>query len=115
MASPKKHNLGVFAAGEIPFPIDHRFTALAVPIPLTGFTAFVYIEGPEGDVVLGQGIVTITDAPNGLVRYVWDEDDMQLAGKYRMLIWVDDPDNRFASDLIVWEVYDGPGPTPEGI
>lgn len=115
MANPKKINLGVFAAGEIPFPIDHRFLALGVPIPLTGYTAWVYIEGPEGDVVLGAGTVAITNAPEGLVRYTWNEDDMQLPGKYKMLIWVDSADNRFASDLIVWEVYDGPGPTPEGI
>lgn len=115
MASPKKINLGVFAAGEIPFPVDHRFVASGAPINLTGFTAFVYIEGPEGDVVPGTGNVTITDAVNGLVRYTWNEDDFLLAGSYKMLIWVDSDDNRFASYLITYDVYDGPGPTPEGI
>lgn len=113
MANPKKLNLGVFAAGELPFPVAHQFLVSDEPIDLTAFTAFVNIEGPDETVTLGQGTVSIDDAANGLVSYTWTEEDFRGVGKYRMLIWVESVANRFASDLIVYEVYDGPGPTPE--
>ena len=110
----KKINLGTFAAGEIPYPVEHQFTQQNTPIDLDGFTTFVNITGPDEATSLGAGAVIVIDEPNGIVRYTWVEDDMQFPGKYQMLIWVDDTatPNRFASDLIVFEVYDGPGPTP---
>jgi hypothetical protein len=114
MASPKKISLGVFAAGELPFPVAHQFLSNEAAVNLTGYTAFVNIEGPDGDAVLGQGLVVVSDLLEGIVTYTWVEDDFQSVGKYRMLIWVDNDVNRFASDLIVYETYDGPGPTPEG-
>lgn len=114
MASPKKISLGVFAAGEIPLPVVHAFKyADGDPIPLTTYTPTVYIEGPEG-VNAGQGTLTVVDAMAGTLSYTWHEDDMQTPGKYRMLLWIEaaDESTRFASDLITFEVYDGPGPTP---
>lgn len=112
MASPKRINLKVFAAGEIPYPVAHTFLdSSGSAIDLTGWTAWVEIEGPDG-VTAGAGAVGTAQATNGIISYTWDEDDMQEPGKYRMLIWVADGINRFASDLIQYEVYDGPGPTP---
>lgn len=113
MANPKKLNLGVFAAGEWPYAVAHQFTSNDVPVDLSPFTAFVNIEGPDETVAVGQGTVAIDDPLNGLVSYTWVEDDFKGVGKYKMLIWVESSSNRFASDLIVYEVYDGPGPTPE--
>lgn len=113
MASPKKINLGVFAAGELPYPVAHQFIADDLPIDLSGFTAFVNIEGPDETVTVGAGVVSIDNPSQGLVSYTWTEEDFQGVGKYRMLIWVQDGTNRFASDLITYEAFDGPGPTPE--
>ena len=113
MANPKKINLGVFAAGELPYPVAHRFVSNEIPVDLTTFTPFVNIEGPDETVAVGQGTILVTDAADGIVTYTWVEDDFQGVGKYRMLIWVENGTNRFASDLIVYECYDGPGPTPE--
>lgn len=113
MAKPRTINLGVFAAGELPYGVAHRFLRLGQPIPLHTFTAFVYIEGPDENAVLGQGVVSIDDPDDALVSYTWTEEDFLGIGKYRMLIWVENPANRFASDLITYEVYDGPGPTPD--
>lgn len=112
MASPKKINLGVFAAGEIPYPIEHTFKVNGVAIDLTVWSAFVVIEGPNETGTYGAGQVLTDEADEGKITYVVAEADMQDTGKYRMLIWVEDGVNRFASDLILFEVYDGPGPTP---
>ena len=111
MAGPKKINLGVFASGELPFPVVHLFKRNGLAVNLTGYTTFVLIEGPDTEVNYGQGVATITDAAAGEVTYEWVEGDMVDIGKYKALIWVDGP-FRHASDLIIYEVYDGPGPTP---
>lgn len=112
MARPKSISLKVFAAGEVPYAIRHQFLdELGVPIDLDGWTCWVELEGPEGP-TLGTGDVAIIDASNGVVRYIWAEADMVAPGKYQLLLWVTDTVNRFASDLITYEVYDGPGPTP---
>lgn len=112
MASPKKIFLGVFAAGEIPYPFLHTFKDSAdVAIDLTSFSPSVTAEGPDVG-PYGQGTVQVTDAAAGEVTYTWVAGDFQDFGKYELLLWVYDGTNRFASDLITWEVYDGPGATP---
>lgn len=111
MARPRTINLGVFAAGELPYPVVHRFTVDGGPIVLTDWECWTAIEGPDG-LELGTGATMIVDASDGAVQYTWAQDDFQGIGKYRMLIWVDNSINRFASDLIIYETYDGPGPIP---
>ena len=114
MAKPGVIFVGVFAAGELPFPFVHTFNDFnGNPIDLSGFTPAVYIEGPDEAGNYGTGAINLL-APNsdGMVQYTWAEDDFQDVGKYEMLLWVDDGTNRLASDLIKYEVYDGPGPTP---
>lgn len=112
MASPKKINLGVFAQGEIPYPFQHTFLdSTDVAIDLTAFTATVSVDGPDVG-PYGQGVVAKTDAVNGIVQYTWTSADFADIGKYKLLIWVDDGTNRLASDLVEWQVYDGPDYTP---
>lgn len=117
MASPKKINLGVYAAGEIPASLVHVFKDNdKVPIPITGWTLKGFrITGPDGSTA-GLGDYSITDAPNGEVTYTWVNDDMQVAGKFSGVMWiqnaVSNPTIRLASDLFMWEVYDAPGNTP---
>ena len=109
----RKINLGTFASGEIPFPVLHAFKRGDSAVDLTGWTPFVMIEGPDETVTYGNGVVTIDGSPTlGVVMYEWDSADMVDFGKYRMLIWVEDGTYRLASDLVIYEVYDGPGPTP---
>ncbi len=105
--------IGVFAAGEIPFPFAHTFNDFqGNPIDLTGFTPTVEAEGPDENGTYGAGSVSVTDAVNGVVTYTWVAGDFVDVGRYELLIWVDDGTNRLASDLVKWEVYDGPGATP---
>ena len=71
MANPKKNNLGVFAAGEIPFPFVHTFKTTdtsgnKVPIDLTGWTASITFAGPDENGTYGTGTLAITDAANGV-------------------------------------------------
>ena len=116
MPTIKKISLGAFAAGEIPGPIVHTFLDKnGTAIDIDGWTVLgFYVEGPEGDVDMGNP--TITDGPNGVVTYEWQADDLQVPGDYSGLLWVQNtvsnPSLRLASDRFVWTVEDGPGPTP---
>ena len=113
MANPKKHNLGVFAAGEVPFPLEHTYKdANGTAIDMTGWSVSVTAEGPEDTGSYGAGTVVFTDEAGGVAEYTWAATDFIDVGKYTMLLWAEDGTNRLASDLFVWEVYDGPGDTP---
>lgn len=106
--------LGVFAAGEIPYPIVHTYKDKdQQPIDVTGWTTWVEITGP-GALTYGTGSIILLDPSNGKVQYTWAEDDFQDIGAYQVLLWVENPGQtvRLASDLVKYEVYDGPGPTP---
>lgn len=114
MAKPVTIFLGVFAAGELPFDFQHTFKdANGNAIDLTGYTPTVEFEGPDVG-PYGQGTVALdADPTTGIVQYSWHVDDFQDVGKYEFLIWVANATPyRLASDLIKYEVYDGPGPTP---
>lgn len=117
MANLRKIQLGAFPAGEIPAPIEHQYLTYAREvIDISGWTVLgFFIEGPDGPHIT-VGPPAITDGPNGKVTYIWGPDDMQVSGEYSGLIWVQDtstnPNLRLGSDLFVWSVKDGPGPTP---
>lgn len=115
MATIKKIQLGAFAAGEIPFPLEHTYlTRSGSVIDISGWTVLgFYAEGPDSE-LLFDTVPVISDGPNGEVTYTWGPDDMQEPGDYSGLIWVENPGGtlRFASDRFVWTVEDGPGPTP---
>lgn len=114
MATIKKINLGAFAAGEIPFPLDHQYLTHANEvIDISGWTVLgFYVEGPDGEQIMGTPV--ISDGPNGVVTYTWSEGEMDTPGDYSGLMWVENPSGtlRLASDRFVWTVEDGPGPTP---
>lgn len=114
MPALRKINLGAYAAGEIPPPLSHQYLGNdRLPLPITGWIVLGFFV--EGDAPCGLGDLQITDGPNGIITYTWDPDDMQTPGNYRGLMWVQndpDPTVRLASDLFLWTVVDGPGPTP---
>ena len=115
MATPTKHDLGAFAAGEIPPPLEVTFADFdGNAVPLAGFTTLATnIEAiPTVTTTLGTGTTVVTDAPNGEVTYTWVEDDMLEPSDYTAQIWVSNGTNRYASDLYVYTVYDGPGDAP---
>lgn len=117
MANLRQIKLGAFPAGEIPPPLLHQFLRYdKTPIDITGWTVLgFYVDGPEGQTV-GLSDPTIYNGPNGQVTYSFVEGDMALAGTYKGLIWIQNlatnPTLRLASDLYIWDVKDGPGPTP---
>lgn len=105
-------DLGTFAAGEVPYPLEHTFKdADGVVIDLTGFNAWVSFEGDISGA--GTGSVDIDGDPTtGKVTYTWVYADMSTEGKVAFLIWVEDDVNQIASDQFKYSVYDGPGATP---
>lgn len=116
MAKEPQFDLGQFAAGEIPAPLRHTFRDfLGEPLVLTGFSVVTMqieaIPGVAGPI--GDGVVSIVDAGNGVVQYQWSATDMLEASSYRAQLWVwDTAMRRYASDVFVYEVYDGPGVAP---
>ena len=114
MASIKKINLGAFAAGEIPFPLEHQYlTSGSQVVDISGWDVLgFFVDGPDDPLIMGTPV--ITDGPNGVVTYTWEASDMQEPGDYTGLLWVENPSGtlRLASDRFVWTVEDGPGPTP---
>lgn len=116
MAQPTKVDLGAFAAGEVPPPLQITFLDFdGAAVNLTGFADVqMNIEEEIGGNTnpLGTGTITVTDAANGIVEYTWVRNDMLDPGEYTAQAWVDDDINFFASDLYTYSVYDGPGTPP---
>lgn len=104
-------DLGYFAAGEVPPPIEVTFEEDGVGIDLTGYTVTTTMEGPG--VSSPSGTTTLQDAAAGIVRYTPTEDDTAVPGEYGIIIWAENAPIRYASKLLVWQIYDGPGVTPD--
>ncbi len=85
-------NLGVFAKGEVPEPIQITIQdADGVVIDLTGMTAEFEIVSVREDVSgLGTGTSTIEDDTGGITQYVWVTADMNTVGTFRGQMWVGD-------------------------
>ena len=116
MATPTKTDLGAFAAGEVPPPLEISFTDFEeAAVDLTGFTSLqmnIDEELASNQNPLGTGTIIVTDAAAGKVTYTWVRDDMLDVGEYTAQGWVDDTVNYYASDLYTYSVYDGPGDPP---
>jgi hypothetical protein len=116
MATPTKIDLGAFAAGEIPPRLTHTyydFTGVIVDISTFATRAMNIEAVPAVTGPLGTGTVDfVTDGTDGAVEYIWTTTDMAEPGSYSAQIWVSNGTNRYASDLILFTVYDGPGDAP---
>lgn len=116
MASPVKIDLGAFAAGEVPPILSHTFTDFdGVVVDLTGFTTLAMnIEAiPDVTGPLGGGLIVFDgNGSDGIVNYTWTDDDMEEPSGYTAQMWVSNGTNKYASDLIIYNVYDGPGDAP---
>lgn len=116
MANPTKIELGAFAAGAVPPPIEHQYLDFdGVQVDLTGFStlsmnieALPSVTGPLG----GGTIEFVTDGTDGWVRYTWVADDMAEPSSYTGQMWASNGTNRYESDLFLYTVYDGPGSAP---
>ena len=116
--APTRVELGAFAQGEIPPPIQHTFTDfLDQPVDLTGFGRLetnIKEELDSNANPLGVGATTVVaPATLGVVQYQWTADDMADLGDYEVQIRVwDEALKRYASDLFIYSVYDGPETAP---
>lgn len=100
-------NLGVFAKGEIPEPLQITIQdADGVAIDLTSMTADFVIESVREDVSgLGMGVSSLTDATNGVTQYVWVTADMNTVGTFRGQMWVGDGSTiKLASFIYQYEI-----------
>jgi len=100
-------NLGVFAKGEVPEPIQITIQdADGVVIDLTAMTAEFEIVAVRQTVPgLGTGTTTITDAVNGVTKYVWVTADFATVGTFRGQMWVGDAATlKLASFIYQYEV-----------
>lgn len=101
-------DLGSFVVGEVPPPLEYQFLdADGLPIDLTGFSTvtFQWSEVIQGQFVLpviGDGIVS--DAATGRVTHDWTGAELDSAGEYAALFFVNDGTNQYASITITWHV-----------
>jgi hypothetical protein len=116
MTQPAVSELGAFAAGEVPPPLEITFNNFDDdPVDLTGFINLqmnIEEELGTGAGDIGKGTVQLTDAPAGKFEYTWKRADMLLVGEYTAQGWVDNGTNYYASDLYTYTVYDGPEEPP---
>lgn len=115
MAHNPEIDLGFFAAGEIPPDLRHQFLDFnGDPVDLTGFTTLsMQVEvHPVGTGPYGDGPKILTTPAQGIVTYSWSATDMAEPGSYRAQLWASDGTKRYASDVIIYTVYDGPGVAP---
>lgn len=116
MAAPIKIDLGAFAAGEVPPILSHTFRDFdGVLVDISTFaTQSMNIEAvPAVTGPLGTGNVAFdTDGTDGVLNYTWVVDDMAEPSGYTSQLWVSNGTNWYASDLIIYTVYDGPGSAP---
>src|SRR6056300_64830 len=110
MATVSKIDLGAFAAGEIPPTLSMTFTDFNEnAVDLQTFSTFAMnmetipgVTGPLG----GGAIAFATDGSDGVVEYTWTATDMAEPASYTAQLWVSNGTNRYASDLIIFTVYD---------
>jgi hypothetical protein len=116
MATPVKIDLGAFAAGEIPPILSHTFRDFdgnVVDISTFGTQAMNIEAIPAVTGTLGAGSVDFdTDGTDGVLNYTWVAADMAEPSSYTGQLWVSNGTNAYASDLILYTVYDGPGDAP---
>ena len=114
MAVPVTHELGAFAEGEVPPDLQVSFKDYnGAVVNLAGFTPHMRIqEDVDTSLTLGAGTIAITDEPNGVVTYTWLRADMENEGRYTAQVWVNNGTKYYASDLYIYDVYDGPGEPP---
>ena len=101
--------IGPYTQGEHPRPLDITITdENDVVINLTDFTAQeVVIEAVDQVVAgLGAGTTSILTPAGGVTRYVWDKADFTTAGLYRLQMWVEKGNQRYASDVFEYFVED---------
>ena len=101
--------IGPYTKGEHPRPIDITIKdENDVVINLTDFTdQEVVIDAVDQTVPgLAAGTTSIPTPASGITRYVWDKADFTTAGLYRLQMWVEKANQRYASDVFEYVVED---------
>lgn len=111
-AGEPQQDLGQFASGAVPPPIENTYKDFnGAIVDLTGFSTLVTrIDGPSG-ASLTPSTPTNKDADptNGTLIYNFTSSDMLVPGFYRLQMWASNGTIKLESDVFTYEVYDGPG------
>lgn len=104
---------GPFSRNEIPEAIPFYWRMPdGVPLNLSGYTASVYIEKPDGTKILPPRAAEIVDAPAGYTRYKFQAGDLDQSDtgttSTKIQMVVENPDVRLASVIAVLIVGDAP-------
>lgn len=107
-------NLGEFTAGEKPAPLVYQFQkADGTPLDLSAsYVARVTYRERFGTPTLVSTGVTVTSGVNGEVTYVWTGAELASPGHYYLEVWAGNGTNRFASELIEYDVRAAVGVVP---
>lgn len=107
MAGQAIQDLGTYAKGEIPEPLQIQFKKYdGTVIDLTNFTvkiAFTVIQGTN--TALGGGSLSITSpATNGIVQYDWAATDLNEVGFFKFQVWANGGGVTIASEVFQYEI-----------
>lgn len=100
--------IGPYVVGEIPAPLQYQFQdSDGNALDLTGYTAEFQWGERDGGGFVNTEIGTAALVPpetNGTVERVWTGAEFDVPGRYGAYFWVGNGTNRFASELITWQV-----------
>lgn len=104
--------VGPYVIGEKPTPLEYQFLDMAdVPISLVGFTARFIVRERSVAAAIDRAAV-VSDAVNGKVTYTWQGNEFPTSGHYLAEFWVGNGTNRYASQLITFDVRTPVGSVP---
>jgi hypothetical protein len=105
--------LGPYTQGEIPEPFTYQFLdSEGVAIDMSGAAAKFYYGLADPDPTVELQDAEVTNGPEGRVRYVWAEDDLELPGTYKGDLWIGNGTLRLASLRLRWTVLPSVGTAP---
>lgn len=96
----------IYAKDEIPEGLEYQYLdAAGDPIDLTGFSATGVLTDEAGTETARAA--SVSDAANGKATWTWNDGDLDTAGRYRLMMWVNSATTaRYASEEITVTVVD---------
>ena len=106
--------IGPFTVGEIPDPLEYQFLDYnGAAMPISGYSAtFTVREKYASTPIIDNAVATVTDAAEGKVTYVWTGTAFEDQGHYYAEFWIGNTVQRYASELITFDVHDSQGTVP---
>jgi hypothetical protein len=113
MTSPPTVGIGPFVVGEIPAPLAYDFQEFdGTVLDLSGYTVKFYYREKFDQTAATRSAVLQPSANKGRVVYSWTGTDLVSPGHYSAQFFAGNGVQRYASNLITFDVASAVGPIP---